>query len=353
MDRIDSALDLVRRGRRHRAVLGRSLFGFARHWLSGSSQLNYGPIKLHVEPTSVCNLRCPTCPQVLDAVAAHGYMSLELFERVVREARPSVKEINLFFRGESMIHPELPAMVRACARAGIVPHVNTNATLLNEDRARELLEAGVGKLTVSLDGWDRESYERMRKGARFERVIANVRRFLELKAERGTDEPYVVIQNITLREDTPDGPRIAAHFRELLEGLSIDEWDAVWAHDWSGVFPGIAPRYGSNHFPCNWIWKSMAVHWDGKVSSCCADFSGDQVVGDLAHSSLMDIWNGAPMADLREAQVEGRYREYPVCSGCDALWQGSGISWNLFSLAARALSRGRLPSNPRQAGGSA
>ena len=343
MDRVDSALQIVRRYRRHRAVLGPGLARFARHWLGGSTTLPYGPMKLHVEPTSVCNIRCPTCPQAVDAVPRHGYMDLELFEKVVDQGRASVREINLFFRGESLIHPRCADMVRVCAERGIVAHVNTNATLLDEARSRDLLDAGVGKLTVSFDGWDRESFERMRKGARFDRVVANVRRFLELKRERGGSGPYVTLQVITLRADRPAGPEVSALYRDLFRGLPVDEWDPIWAHDWSGVFEGVAETYGPNYFPCNWLWKSMAVHWDGAVSSCCADFSGRQIVGHLERNTLMEIWNGPEMTRLRRAQVEGRYREYPVCAKCDALWQCDGASWKVFSTASRALSRGALP----------
>lgn len=347
MDRIDSAPALFRRLRRHRAVLGPALLSFARHWLAGSERLPYGPLKLHVEPTSVCNLRCPHCPQAVDAVPRHGYMELELFRALVAQARGVVREINLFFRGESLIHPQLADMARICESAGIVAHVNTNATLLDERRSLALLEAGVGKLTVSFDGLDRESYERMRAGARFERVVANVRRFLELRRARGAARPYVVIQNITLRSQTPGGPQVAPEFEALFEGLGVDEWDALWPHDWAGTFSGLAPRYGERYFACNWLWKSMAVHWDGQVSSCCADFGGKQIVGDLRSQSLAEIWNGPAMRAMRRDHVAGEHVRHPTCAGCDAVWQRSGPAWTAFALASRLLSGGRAPAQAR------
>ena len=139
----------------------------------------------------------------------------------------------------------------------------------------------------------------------------------------------------------------------------MDEWDPIWPHGWAGVMQENevvkAQPYGENYHPCNWLWKSLAIYWDGRVASCCADFSSDQVIGDVRRQSLKEIWNGEPMVRLRRLQVEGRYKEASLCSGCDALWQKDSTAWHAFTQAERAvrprhLPTGKLPSGAPEPG---
>ena len=77
MNTVDQAIKLVRNWRRHKAVIHPRTAEFLFHWMRGSTVLPYMPLKLHLEPTSVCNLRCPMCPQAIDAVK--GDMGLAYF----------------------------------------------------------------------------------------------------------------------------------------------------------------------------------------------------------------------------------------------------------------------------------
>ena len=119
MNSVTQAKDLVLNFRRHKAVAHPRLARFAYHWMRGSSKLPYGPLKMHVEPTSFCNLRCPMCPQSVGANATNGFMEMDLFNKIIDEARHFTREINLFFRGESLMHQGIYEMIEICERAGI------------------------------------------------------------------------------------------------------------------------------------------------------------------------------------------------------------------------------------------
>jgi radical SAM protein with 4Fe4S-binding SPASM domain len=135
--------------------------------------------------------------------------------------------------------------------------------------------------------------------------------------------------------------------RDIFADLPVDEWDPIWPHGWAGVMQENevveAQPYGENYHPCNWLWKSLAIYWDGRVASCCADFTADQVIGNLKTSSLMDVWNGPEMVKLRTLQVEGRYKEAPLCAGCDAVWQKDTPSWSLFDAIEKQIRPSSLP----------
>lgn len=345
MNTVDQAIKLARNWRRHRAVLHPRTARFMYHWMRGTTVLPYPPLKLHLEPTSVCNLRCPMCPQAIDAVKGDtGYIDLDLFKKIVDEAKDFVREINLFFRGEPLLHKAMPELLAYGRSAGVRLHVNTNATILRDKQARMLIENGTSKVTISFDGPDKATYEIMRKGARYEVTLENVRRYLGLVKEykaNGWKVPYTVMQVILPYDAASPGPSIPQHMKDLFAGLPIDEWDPIWPHGWAGVMQenGMvqAQPYGSNYHPCNWLWKSLAIYWDGRVASCCADFSADQLIGDVKQSSLREIWNSPSMVKLRTLQVEGRYKEASLCSGCDAVWQKDSPAWDAFSAVERVI----------------
>lgn len=354
MNTVDQAIKLVRNWRRHQAVLHPRTLQFLYHWMRGSTVLPYAPLKLHLEPTSVCNLRCPMCPQAIDAVKGDtGYLDLDLFRKIVDDARGYIREINLFFRGEPLLHKHLPEILRYGRSKGVRLHVNTNATILNEQRARMLIEDGASKVTISFDGPNKEQYEKMRKGAKYEKTLENVRQFLGLVAEyrkNGWKTPYTVMQVILPYDPQSPGPNVPKHMKDVFAGLPVDEWDPLWPHGWAGVMQENetvqAQPYGENYHPCNWLWKSMAIYWDGRVASCCADFSSDQIIGDVKTQSLREIWNGPGMVKLRTLQVEARYKEAPLCSGCDALWQKSSPAWSAFSAVEQKVRPANLPVGP-------
>ena len=86
---ISQAKDLLVKYRRHRAILRPSLGRFAYHWMRGTTELPYGPIKLHIEPTSACNLRCPMCPQ---SVLADELKKQKPFMDMACSARSSTRQ---------------------------------------------------------------------------------------------------------------------------------------------------------------------------------------------------------------------------------------------------------------------
>ncbi len=361
MNTVDQAIKLARNWRRHRAVLHPRTLHFLYHWMRGSTVLPYPPLKLHLEPTSICNLRCPMCPQAIDAVKGDtGYIDLDLYKKIVDEARDFVLEINLFFRGEPLLHKLMPEILRYGRDNGVRLHVNTNATILREKQARMLIEDGASKVTISFDGPDKATYEQMRKGAKYEVTLENVRQYLGLVKEYRQNRkrtPYTVMQVILPYDEQSPGPDVPQHMKDLFAGLPVDEWDPIWPHGWAGVMQenGVvqAQPYGENYHPCNWLWKSLAIYWDGRVASCCADFSGDQLIGNVKTHSLREIWNGEGMVRLRTLQVEGRHKEASLCSGCDAVWQKDSTAWHVFSAAEKRIRPSRFKVGKLTTGGPA
>ncbi len=133
------------------------------------TRLNYPPLRLWVEPTSICNLRCIMCPNKELKREEKGFMPLDLYQRTIKEASQFILDLHLYHRGESLLHPEIIEMIRIAKEANLFIKLHTNATILDERLARGIIEAGLDQLTFSFDGFDASTYEKIRINGHFEK----------------------------------------------------------------------------------------------------------------------------------------------------------------------------------------
>ncbi|MDI6795102.1 MAG: radical SAM protein, partial [bacterium] len=125
-----------------------------------------GPAHINIEVTNDCNLRCIMCPG-RRMPRPIGYMGMALYRKICDEAvRIGTKSFLLYLSGEPLLHPELPEMVKYAKEAEIgFVGLSTNATLLTGEKARQLLESKIDRMTISLDGVNKATYESLRIGA--------------------------------------------------------------------------------------------------------------------------------------------------------------------------------------------
>jgi MoaA/NifB/PqqE/SkfB family radical SAM enzyme len=234
--------------------------------------------------------------------------------------------MNLFLGGESLFHKELPEMIRYAKSKGIGTRLSTNATVLTKEKTEALLDAGLDFILFSFDGYEKEVYEQIRVNANFEKTLGYIRDFLIEKKRRGARKPHVVFQVIEFTNLTGEGKeKERGEFLKGLEGLPIDRFSFIQPHNFAGKiereegkgFRKMAPVY----VPCTFLWYSMTIRWDGTVVPCCVDLAGDMPIGDLKKESMMEVWNGPLLTDLRKKLAGRRYLEVPLCSGCDILWK--------------------------------
>jgi radical SAM protein with 4Fe4S-binding SPASM domain len=284
------------------------------------TRLGYMPVRLWVEPTSFCNLACVMCPNKDLPREKKGYMDFELFRKIVDEAREWAFDVHLMHRGESLLHPDFFRMVTYAKEAGLVTRFHTNGTLLDEDKSRRLIGSGLDQFAFSFDGFDKESYEKIRVKGDFDRTVANIVRFLEIKKELGSRKPATVLELIYFPEVFDRiGPRSRKEFLARFKGLPLDEVKVKKMHNWAGETG--RPQRRRRYSPCTFLWQALVVFWDGSVLPCPQDFFGCAVLGNVRDSSLAEIWNGEPMIALRRKILARDFEGLPTCAECDRPWR--------------------------------
>ena len=135
--------------RLHRPRLSRADLRVAAGMVSGAVFEPDRPLLVHLVVTRRCNLACGYCTEY-DHVSAPVPAQV-LRERIDHLARLRTVVVTLT-GGETLLHPDVAALVAYVRERGMTPAINTNGFLLNAARIRDLNDAGLYALQISLDG---------------------------------------------------------------------------------------------------------------------------------------------------------------------------------------------------------
>lgn len=301
-------------GRLSDAELPRYLFYRYRYdVLPAEKRLDDFPPCLQIEPTSICNYRCVFCYQTDSSFSSKGgghmgMMSLDLFKKVVDEAEGNVEAITLASRGEPLIAREFKEMLAYLSGKFLALKINTNAWLLTEDMAHAILEAGPNTLVISADAAAEPLYSRLRVNGRLDRVLANVRRFKEIRERHYPKTGLITrVSGVRYSEDQN------LDDMEGLWGELVDQVAFVDYNPWENAY--VQPPNGIET-ACSDLWRRMFVWWDGRAAPCDVDYKSMLQVGDATKEGLSDIWRGEYYKTLRNRHRTGQRQSITPCKGC-------------------------------------
>ncbi len=336
--------------------------------------------KVYIEPTSRCNIACRTCMRnTWDETM--GGMGEETFERVLDGLRAIGSRPTVMFAGigEPTSHPRIVEMVRRVKEIGCGVELTTNGTILNARRSRQLIDAGLDVLWVSLDGATPESYEDVRLGALLPEVIENINVF---RSSRRTwsyrPKPEIGIAFVAMQRNINDLPKVIELGRSLgatrfsvsnvlpytqemraetlyertlkditymssvwLPTLNLPKMDindstrdAFFAASKSGCSVTFAGNKlsGANDV-CVFVESgAMAIGWDGGVSPCPPLLHNHtthlrrrerklnrHLIGNIHQRDLIDLWNDPEYVAYRERVHSFAFAPCTFCGGCEML----------------------------------
>lgn len=139
--------------------------------LERRATLSSWPRKLVVDPSNDCNLRCRTCSQSVDQGFFHSEMNSAI-KAALADALPYAEVVNYYGTGEPLLSVELQGLLDLGAQHGVMVDLLTNGTILDHpglDLSR------VARIGISMDGATARTFEAIRFGANFSKVVTNVR----------------------------------------------------------------------------------------------------------------------------------------------------------------------------------
>ncbi|MDL2216327.1 SPASM domain-containing protein [Desulfovibrio sp. OttesenSCG-928-M14] len=285
-----------------------------------------GPWMVHLEPTAACNLRCRCCfhgdqDNLRQTGFKKDFLEMELYKKTIEGVASMgapTKTLRLFKAGESLLHPDFVEMVRFAKERlpDVAVVLRTNGVLLRPELNRQLIEAGLDQLEVSVNAMSTEGYNaNTGVSVPFISLVDNVRDFY---AQRKQCHVYVKATSQFFTEE--DKKAFFETFGDISDSIFLEHIAAVWAHFQSDAAE-MQEQYGVRgeeirvRKVCPFPFIMMAVNADGSVSPCANDWNRNVVIGDISAQTVEEIWNSAAFTELRKMHATGR-KDETACGDC-------------------------------------
>jgi radical SAM protein with 4Fe4S-binding SPASM domain len=345
------------------------------------------PLNLEMDVTNQCNLRCVMCYFADDTVhmRKRSDMTVAQFERVAAQIFPFAHRVSLSVGTEPLLNPHFADFVTITQRYAVpCVYINTNGLLLTGRLVEHMIQCGFSAVSISMDGATPATYERIRAGSRFDRVIGNIRMVNRLKRLHASATPELAMLFVMMRSNIRELP----DFIDLAHELEVPHVNAIHlvpytdlniageslVHDKQlcnrmldeareraarhaivfrepGNFsdarlPTTVDRAGSSiarghelnlsesereSTCCPFPWHFVAIDANGDVRPC-GWWHNEPAVGNIWRQTFDEIWSGDGYRRIRSEHLVGELRS--VCRTCPAAGLGSVNDERAF--AARA-----------------
>jgi radical SAM protein with 4Fe4S-binding SPASM domain len=267
------------------------------------------PLFLDIDITDICNLKCSFClRQSNPELIQNKKMSFNIFKKIIDEgARYKLYGCKLNIIGEPLIHPKVFDMIKYAKKKGLIDvYFNTNGYFLNDENARKLIDSGIDRISLSVDGYTKSMYEKHRVGSSFKKVVSNVKNLRRLKKIMNIDYPKVRIQTVLL-------PKIKIKLRQY-----IDFWKPMC--DEIG-FLDYQPRVEKSKtlkskWYCSQIWQRIGILVDGTIIPCNHDERKIMSLGNIRDTTIYDAWHSLNLHVMRLYHKTGYSHSVPSCKIC-------------------------------------
>lgn len=305
------------------------------HIVRGETKLNSLPLVIYFEVTNRCHLRCPMCAitlKVEEYIGKRGDLEYPLFEKV----KPYLRLAERCFcngAGEPLLYPNFIQMLREIKESDAEVIFNTNGLLLTKELSQELVLLNIDCISFSIDGATPATYERIRVGSNFKKVISNMKYLARIKRKEKRTRPFINLQMTLSRENKkeilaitllaknlginhlviePLTPafNVSEEYRRYFNNHYVKREEIVSDLERARKMAEESGFHFSSHYlseqekanQCLQPWMTLGIRADGNIFTCCR---APAIFGNITESSLEEIWNGQEYQRLREALSRG------------------------------------------------
>lgn len=302
------------------------------------------PKAIQLEPTTKCNFNCITCTRKnLSKSRLNKDLTVQGFQRIL-ESIPTLKVIKLQGLGEPLMNLHIWEILEYGRKMGIKFSITTNGSLLNPVNIKRALKY-FDSICISIDSTNPDTFEYIRRGARYEEIIRNLKSLIEVKREIGA-KTEVGVNFVASHLNYHEIPDLCGFASELglnfIYVVEVENWITPKEKEYLSTLEFIreARRVKAEirHFilesrrkyrdlsiyhgdssrrkmKCSWCFSKCFITVDGYVTPCCIRMNSDVFnFGNIFNEPFSNIWNGEKMREFRLSMLKDGLN--PICDQC-------------------------------------
>jgi len=332
--RVRRALAISKMSARSLASRHKGYKDFVLSTISASQRMDrsFGrPVHVSIEPTNICNLRCPVC-ETGDGTLGRksGHLPVEGFKHIVDTLSDHVNVLYYYFMGEPFLVKNAYDMIAYATEKQIWVDTCTNGEFVD---AKSLIDSGIGRISFQIGGMTQKTHETYRVRGNLDAALANLEACVAEKRRRPDSRSQIKVGFIVMKHNEHEVDAFTKYAKEI----GVDDYEIVypgvrtleqgheyltmnekyWVYDKDAFDRGILkPKLQSNHY-CEWLYYTTTIQVNGDVVPCCRDPRGQNVLGNVFEQDFVsDIWNGEAYRNFRRL-VATNQGDTGICSMCE------------------------------------
>jgi len=314
-DHLKSSLSLIRRSDR---IVGR-------------------PMHITIEPTNICNAKCPVCETGAGILERKNAMlSFEDFKVIVDKVHEHTNTLMYYFMGEPFLNKQWVKQVKYAKDMGI-PFISTCTNGDVKGIPQGIIDSGIDWVSFQMGGTTQETHEIYRVDTSLENARQNIIDTISLKQKHNKENLTIEAGFILMKHNEHQ----VEEFQDWCKEVGVDSVNVIdpcvrtieqgnvylptnegnWIYDKKKFEEGRLQRKIIPKNDCPWIYYSMNVMCNGDVVPCCHDPHAKHVMGNLLEQELEEIWNGDSFQSFRN-RINNDQRHVDICRLCS----GYGVS---------------------------
>ena len=289
------------------------------------------PVHISIEPTNVCNARCPVCETGKgDMKRKNGFLDEKKYYRFIDDIAPTTNSMMYYFMGEPFMHKHAYEMIRYAREKGIYVESCTNGDFID---AKGIIYSDINKISFQLGGMDNATHQRYRIRSDLDKALSNLYELIEERKKNPNSNVQIDVGFIVMRHNEHQ----VHDFLKWAEEIGVDTANVVdpcvrnmfeghaylpkdrkyWYYDEQAFEQGILKPKLLPDNQCIWVWNSLQLNWDGTAVPCCRDTNGENIFGNVFEEGLIPVWNSEKAIAFREKILtsQGNVGICQLCSG--------------------------------------
>ena len=294
------------------------------------------PIQIDFELNYSCNFSCSMCTWSAENTKGRGkntWFDIKAFKEIVDEGvEKGLKCIRLNYINEPLIRKDIIEFISYAKKKGVLDiYLSTNGSLLTPKISKELIDSGLTRIQVSIDAFTKKTFDKIRQGGYFKKVVKNTENFIKLRNSLNKELPTVRVNFVKTNINEMELDDFIKSWENKADSIGVQDLiDIMNVED-------NAERKGNKKFSCNQPFYHLTVRYDGSVLPCCTFYSAKLPISKLkvnenvklstsenlhnlkeklTQRTIEETWKSDEIQYLRSIHKKGDFFKNKVCNEC-------------------------------------